>query len=110
MLYFNQYYTSAPGSPLFDNAAIGTEIINNIPSSSASNQVWEAWAESLFSQFQSDVQSGNLPQVSWIVAPAGYTEHPDYPVNYGAWYISQVIDILVANPRGIQQDRTNNQL
>jgi phospholipase C len=33
-----------------------------------------------------------------VVAPAGYTEHADFPVNYGAWYISQVLDILVANP------------
>jgi phospholipase C len=98
MLYFNQYLNSAPGTPLFDNAATGTEISNTIPSPSASAQAWEAWAESQFSQFQSDVQGGKLPQVSWIVAPAGYTEHPDYPVNYGAWYISQVMDILVANP------------
>ena len=98
MLYFNQYATSAPGSPLFDNGATGTEIINNIPSSSASDQAWVAWAESLFSEFKSDVQSGKLPQVSWIVAPAGYTEHPDYPVNYGAWYISQILNILVSNP------------
>ena len=53
---------------------------------------------SLFDDFRSDVQSGKLPQVSWIVAPAGYTEHPDWPVNYGAWYISQIFDILVSNP------------
>jgi len=44
------------------------------------------------------VQSGNLPQVSWVVAPAGYTEHSDWPINYGAWYISQIFDILVSNP------------
>src|ERR1700722_9049378 len=98
MLYFNHYATAAPGTPLFDNAATGTDIINTIPSSSASSQAWQAWADSLFSAFQSDVQGGKLPQVSWIVAPAGYTEHADWPVNYGAWYISQVLDILVANP------------
>jgi phospholipase C len=51
-----------------------------------------------FRQFRSDVQTGNLPQVSWIVAPAGYTEHSDWPINYGAWYISQIFDILVSNP------------
>jgi phospholipase C len=59
---------------------------------------WLAWAEHLFDQFRSDVQGGTLPQVSWIVAPAGYTEHSDWPMNYGAWYISQVLDILVSNP------------
>ena len=57
-----------------------------------------AWQETLFDQFRSDVRSGNLPQVSWIVGPAGYTEHPDYPIDYGAWYISQILDILVSNP------------
>jgi phospholipase C len=44
------------------------------------------------------VAGGTLPQVSWIVAPAGYTEHPDYPVDYGAWYISQILNILVSHP------------
>jgi phospholipase C len=98
VLYFKQYETSAPGTPLFDNGATGTDLSNTIPSASASAQAWQAWAESLFSEFQNDVRSGKLPQVSWLVAPAGYTEHPDYPVNYGAWYISQVLDILVSNP------------
>jgi len=98
LLYFNQYATSAPGSPLFDFGATGTQITNTIPTASAPAQDWKAWAESLFDEFRSDVSSGKLPQVSWIVAPAGYTEHSDWPINYGAWYISQVLDILVSNP------------
>ena len=69
-----------------------------MPSASAPAQAWQAWAEHLFDDFRSDVQSGKLPQVSWIVAPAGYTEHPDWPIDYGAWYISQIFDILVSNP------------
>jgi phospholipase C len=44
------------------------------------------------------VQSGKLPQVSWIVAPEAYTEHPNWPANYGAWYISQVLDALTSSP------------
>ena len=48
--------------------------------------------------FRSDVESGNLPQVSWIAAPEAYTEHPNWPANYGAWYVSQVLDALTANP------------
>jgi phospholipase C len=97
-LYFNQYLNSAPGTPLFDNSATGTGIISTIPSSSAPASAWQAWVESLFSQFRSDVQSGKLPQVSWIMAPAGYCEHADWPIDYGAWYISQILDILVSNP------------
>jgi phospholipase C len=98
LVYFNQYATAAPGSPLFDGGATGTQIINTIPSALAPQQAWLAWAESQFDQFRSDVRSGKLPQVSWIVAPAGYTEHSDWPINYGAWYISQILDILVSNP------------
>lgn len=98
LLYFAQYAASAPGSSLFDNACTGTQLAYNQPSASAPASAWNAWAVSLFAKFKTDVQNGKLPQVSWIVAPAGYTEHSDYPVNYGAWYISQVLDILVSNP------------
>jgi phospholipase C len=98
MLYFNQYATASPGTPLFDNAATGTELINTIPTASAPAQAWQAWAESQFDEFRSDVKGGKLPQVSWIVAPAGYTEHSDFPIDYGAWYISQILDILVSDP------------
>ena len=98
VLYFNQYANAAPGTPLFDNGCTGTEIINIIPSTGAPESAWLAWAEHLFDQFRNDVQNGTLPQVSWVVAPAGYTEHSDWPLNYGAWYISQVFNILVSNP------------
>ena len=38
-----------------------------------------------------------LPQVSWIVAPEAFSEHGNWPANYGAWYISQVLDALTSN-------------
>ncbi len=98
LLYFNQYATAAPGSPLFDGGATGTSIMNNIPATSAPDLAWRTWAEGLFAEFRSDVKAGKLPQVSWFVSPAGYTEHPDYPIHYGSWYMSQILDILVAHP------------
>jgi phospholipase C len=98
VLYFNQYATAPSSSPLFQDGCTGTDITNIIPSGGAPESQWLAWAEHLFDQFRSDVQNGTLPRVSWIVAPAGYTEHSDWPINYGAWYISQVLDILVSNP------------
>ena len=33
-----------------------------------------------------------------MVAPEAYTEHPNWPANYGAYYVSQILDILTANP------------
>jgi phospholipase C len=98
VLYFNQYATAPTSSGLFQNACSGTEIINLLPAAGASDADYLAWAEHLFDDFRSDVQSGKLPQVSWIVGPAGYTEHADWPTDYGAWYIAQIFNILVSNP------------
>lgn len=48
-------------------------------------------------QFRKDVNSGKLPTVSWLVAPSNFSDHPGSPW-YGAWYISEVMDILTKNP------------
>ena len=46
-----------------------------------------------------DIAAGTLPQVSWIVAPATYSEHPgpSSPVQ-GAWYTQEVLNALTDNP------------
>jgi len=49
--------------------------------------------------FKQDILNGKLRQVSWIVAPSTYSEHPgpSSPVQ-GAWYIQEVLDALTAVP------------
>lgn len=48
-------------------------------------------------QFRKDVRSGELPLVSWLVPPGAFSDHPSYPW-YGAWYVSEVMNILTENP------------
>jgi phospholipase C len=48
-------------------------------------------------QFREDVKNGNLPTVSWIVAPENFSDHPS-AAWFGVWYISEVLDILTQNP------------
>jgi phospholipase C len=48
-------------------------------------------------QFREDVRNGQLPTVSWIVAPQKFSDHPS-SAWYGAWYISEVMDILTKDP------------
>lgn len=48
-------------------------------------------------QFREDVNTGKLPTVSWIVAPENFSDHPG-AAWYGAWYLSEVMDILTKNP------------
>lgn len=83
LLYFRNYQDAGPGHPLHENAKTGTDISSR---------------GSLFEVFRKDIAAGELPQVSWIVAPEAYTEHPNWPANYGAWYVSQILDALTANP------------
>lgn len=51
----------------------------------------------IFYQFRSDVDSGNLPAVSWLVAPEKFSDHTSSPL-YGTWYVSEAMDILTKNP------------
>jgi phospholipase C len=83
LLYFNNYRNAQPGSPLYEGARTGTNI---------------SAGGSLFDQLRADVLADKLPQVAWIAAPEAYTEHPNWPANYGAWYISQVLDALTSKP------------
>jgi phospholipase C len=48
-------------------------------------------------QFRKDVKNGELPTVSWLVAPQKFSDHPSAPW-YGAWYVSEVMNILTENP------------
>jgi phospholipase C len=48
-------------------------------------------------QFRKDVNEGKLPTISWLTAPERFSDHPTSPW-YGAWYISEVMDILTKNP------------
>ena len=54
-------------------------------------------AGDVFHQFRKDVNEGKLPTVSWLVAPENFSDHPSAPW-YGAWYVSEVLDILTKNP------------
>ncbi|MFF1505838.1 phosphocholine-specific phospholipase C [Streptomyces sp. NPDC058326] len=83
LLYFNTYRNAQPGDPLFDKARTGTDASKG---------------ESYLADLRADVQADRLPQISWIAAPEAFTEHSNWPSNYGAWYLSQALDALTSNP------------
>ncbi|PSJ28378.1 phospholipase C, phosphocholine-specific [Streptosporangium nondiastaticum] len=83
LLYFNSFRNAKPGEPLHEKARTGTNVKKG---------------GGYFDVLKADVKAGKLPQISWIAAPEAFSEHPNWPVNYGAWYISQVLDALTSNP------------
>jgi phospholipase C len=52
----------------------------------------------VLSTFINDVKNNTLPRVSWIVAPAGYSEHPSFTPDFGAHYVNTVLQTLFSNP------------
>ncbi|MFL6118445.1 phosphocholine-specific phospholipase C [Actinophytocola sp.] len=83
LLYFNQYRTARPGNPLYDKARTGTNAKSG---------------QGFFDILEADVRANRLPRISWIAAPEAFTEHPNWPANYGAWYVARVLDALTSNP------------
>ena len=84
LLYFHQYQNAASTDPLAMYARTGTDI---------------AVSGTLFDVLRADVMNNTLPQVSYITAPEAYSEHPNWTPDFGAWYVSQVLDALTSNPQ-----------
>lgn len=83
LLYFTQYQDAKPGSALYEKARTGTNA---------------KAGDDLFRVFRDDVKAGRLPQVSYVVAPEAYSEHSNWPPNFGAWYAANILDALTSNP------------
>ncbi|GGM82315.1 phospholipase C, phosphocholine-specific [Terrabacter tumescens] len=83
LLYFNRYRDAKPGDPLYERARRGTKARDG---------------QDYFELLRRDVEAGTLPSVSWVAAPEAFSEHSNWPTNYGAWYISKVLDTLTSNP------------
>jgi phospholipase C len=76
-LAFEAFRTARPGTPLYDNGM-------------------SHWS---LEQLAADVRSGSLPQVSWVLPPMLWSEHPSpsSPIQ-GAEFTSHVLDALTSNP------------
>lgn len=74
--FFAQYQGLSPGNPLYDNALV------NLPAD----------------QFEQDAAAGNLPQVSWLVAPTVISEHPPWAPSVGENFTASKIAAVMANP------------
>ena len=86
LAWFAQYQRAMPGSPLFDRG------MASVPAATGST------AGDIVAALRSDVVSGTLPAVSWIVAPESASEHPAWSPANGAHFIDGVIRALIADP------------
>ncbi|KLD71865.1 phosphocholine-specific phospholipase C [Xanthomonas pisi] len=68
-----------------------------VPGSTADNAA-STQADHLIAAIAADVQGNRLPQVSWVIPPTAYCEHPEAPPAYGESLVSRLIDALTSNP------------
>ncbi|HTV73273.1 MAG TPA: alkaline phosphatase family protein [Candidatus Acidoferrales bacterium] len=74
--YFKPFRAAPPSSPLYNRSRRGRP----------------------FDQFLQNVRTGNLPQVTWIMAHAEACEHPDYLPAAGENYVRTILEALWSNP------------
>lgn len=95
--YFKNFRTDAngvrltPASPLYQRGRAMS------PGSTAANAPGTT-GQFLIDDFAAAVKAGTLPQVSYIVAPFEYSEHPDATPNAGENFTARLLAALVANP------------
>jgi phospholipase C len=87
----NKAFTTNIGDPDYHKVADMTYSDNGVERST------KVPKGDILHQFRKDVKEGNLPAVSWLAAPQKFSDHPSAPW-YGAWYVSEVMDILTENP------------
>ena len=66
--------------------------------SPASSLYQKAFGPTFPYDFASDIRSGGLPSVSWVIPPVGWDEHPSSSPARGMFFTSMVLDALTANP------------
>lgn len=91
LAYFKSFRGLAPDHEL---ARGGRSIV---PGSTAENAAASS-AQHLVDAFAADVAADRLPQVSWLVAPTKFSEHPEAPPAFGESLTSRLLDALTANP------------
>jgi phospholipase C len=88
LLYFRQFTHANPKSARYKNAFsyFGPDVSGGLTANPSPND------------FAKDVANNTLPQVSWIISPDAYDEHPPSPPALGEWYTQQILDTLTSNP------------
>jgi len=89
LLYFDQYANADPSSAAYQNAFsyFGPNVKGGLTAKNPN-----------IDDFTADVANGTLPQVSWIISPDSYDEHPPAPAQLGEWYTQQILNTLTSNP------------
>lgn len=103
LIGFKQYRDAnlRSGKPVYHDVPVNPAYA---PTDDVNNPLYKGIANTMpdggfLGTFKQDILDNKLAQVSWIIAPETYSEHPgpSSPVQ-GGWYTQEVLDALTANP------------
>ena len=97
-LWFYQQYNTSNSRKGGTGALATNGAVTSWQTASGAPAMSQTHAAYVLSEFIDAVNANTLPEVSWIVAPAGYCEHPSYTPDYGAHYVNTVVQTLFSNP------------
>jgi len=91
LAWFTSFIRAEPGSALYERGlrAVGDPAKKGDPF---------AMGDALVEAFAADVRDDELPQVSWLVAPAALSEHANYAPPNGEHLTARLLAALAANP------------
>ncbi|HVB91042.1 MAG TPA: alkaline phosphatase family protein [Acidimicrobiales bacterium] len=83
----------------FDQASDGTNVLYYFKQYRSDPQLAARAFGPTFPEFINDVTAGTLPQVSWLLTPAGFGGHPPEPPALDEAATERVLAALTANPK-----------
>ncbi|MFF2041504.1 phosphocholine-specific phospholipase C [Kitasatospora sp. NPDC058170] len=91
LAWFTPFVKSKLGEPLYERGmrAVGDPAKKNDPF---------AMGDALVEAFTADIQADQLPQVSWLIAPAALSEHANYAPPNGEHLTARLLAALAAKP------------
>ncbi|MEV0534878.1 phosphocholine-specific phospholipase C [Kitasatospora sp. NPDC050463] len=91
LAWFTPFVNAKPGEPLYERGmrAVGDPAKKNDPF---------AMGDALVEAFTADIQADQLPQVSWLIAPAALSEHANYAPPNGEHLTARLLAALAAKP------------
>jgi len=102
------YYSTAPNSQIFNPFDAIRQVRCGDPQCKTPGKDWQEHMDSTnIVGFANDIANNNLPQVSWLVAPFSYSEHPPASLCQGeSWTVDAINDIMETdlNPQPGQHD------
>ncbi|WP_410209577.1 phosphocholine-specific phospholipase C [Aquirhabdus sp.] len=71
----------------------------NFKNAGTSSDLWQrAMVARGVDKLRTDVLNNQLPQVSWLISPYCYSEHPWWGPSFGEYYVSKILEALTSNP------------